>query len=115
MNRQFWTATGERALRGAVAAVFAAYVAGDVIFDVTNIHTLGQIAALALGGAFSAAALSVIGNGVSKNGPSFTRAEVVPESQIPTHTRPQAGQAGLLYVAILVVLLVIVLLYATGH
>jgi hypothetical protein len=52
---------------------------------------------------------------VSKNGPSFTRAEVVPESQIPTHTRPQAGQAGLLYVAILVVLLVIVLLYATGH
>lgn len=91
MNRQFWKATGERAIRGAFAAVFAAYVAGDLIFDVTNIHTLNQVLTLALGGAFSAAALSIIGNAKSGNGPSFTRAEVVPESQIPTRTQVKEG------------------------
>lgn len=88
MNRQFWRATGERVLRGAGAALFAAYVAGDLIFDVTNVHTLNQVLVLAAGGAFSALVLSLAGNGVSKNGPSFTSDEVVPESQIPTGTRP---------------------------
>lgn len=107
MNRQFWKATAERAVRGAVAALFAAYVAGDLIFDVTNVHTLQQVGVLVLGGAFSATALSIIGNGVSKNGPSFTSDEVVPESQIPTHTRPQAGQGGILYVLAVVVLIVV--------
>lgn len=112
MNRTFWRATAERALRGAVAAVFAAYVAGDVVFDVTHIHTLNQILALAAGGAFSAAALSVIGNGVSKNGPSFTSAEVVPDSQVVD----QRGDVGspLLFILAAVGLIVIVLLLV-GH
>lgn len=89
--------------------MFAAYVAGDVLFDVTNIHTLAQVATLALGGAFSAVALSIIGNGVSKNGPSFTRAEVVPESEIPTGTRPQAGEAGLVYILGVIFLVILVI------
>lgn len=108
MNRQFWKATAERALRGAVAALFAAWVAGDLIFDVTNIHTLNQVLTLALGGAFSAAALSIAGNGVSGNGPSFTRAEVVPESEIPTHTNVERGQGGVLYLLAVVALIIVV-------
>lgn len=75
MDKKFWRATVERMVRGAVAAVFAAYVAGDLIFDVTNIHTVNQVLALALGGAVSALGLSAAGQAVSGNGPAFTSVE----------------------------------------
>jgi hypothetical protein len=116
MNRQFWRATAERALRGAVAAVFAAYVAGDLIFNVMNVHTWDQAGSLAVGGAFSAVALSIIGNAKSGNGPSFTRAEVVPESQVPVAN--QRGQGGILYVlavAALVIVVIWLVLAVFGH
>lgn len=109
-DRQFWRATVERMIRGAVAAVFAAYVAGDLVFDVTNIHTLNQVLVLLLGGAFSALALSLGGGAYSKNGPAFTRAEVVPATPPATHVRPQRGEGGLLYI-LAVVLVILVLLW----
>jgi hypothetical protein len=74
----FWKATLERVVRGAVAAVFAAYVAGDVVFDVTNIHTLNQVLVLAIGGAFSALALSLGVNAVNGgSGPALNGSENV--------------------------------------
>lgn len=96
----FWKATGERMLRGGVAAVFAAYVGGTVIFDVTNIHTLKQVLVLALGGAFSALALSLGGNAVSGNGPSFTKQEVVTPA-------PPTNQAGVVNVDVLLILTIL--------
>jgi hypothetical protein len=88
-TRAFWQAATERAFRGAIAAEAGAYIAGNLVFDTTHIGvTLGNVLAIAVGGAVSAFGLSVAGNAVSKNGPSFTRAEVVPESTIPTGTRP---------------------------
>lgn len=90
-NKAFWKSLAERAIRGAAAAEVGAYVAGNLVFDTTNIDfTLENFLAIAVGGAVSAFGLSVAGNAVSKNGPSFTRAEVVPESTVPTGTRPAA-------------------------
>lgn len=113
MNSNFWKAVTERAFRGAIAALFAAYVAGDLVFDVTNIHTLNQVLALALGGAVSALGLSLAGNAVSKNGPSFTRAEAVPESTIPTHTRPQRG-AVTIWTVLFVISIVLIVWFVVG-
>jgi hypothetical protein len=68
----------ERVWRGAVAAEVAVYVSGNLVFDVTHVGvSLEHILAIAVGGAASALGLSVAGNVVSGNGPSFTKAEQV--------------------------------------
>jgi hypothetical protein len=68
----------ERAWRGAVAAEVGAYVAGNLVFDTTNIgFTLDNVVSIAIGGIVSALGLSAVGNAVSGNGPAFTKQEKV--------------------------------------
>lgn len=67
---------GERAVRGAVAALVAVYVSGNLVFDSTNVSgSLEHILVLAVGGAASALGLSVAGNAITKSGPSFNNSE----------------------------------------
>lgn len=87
----FWKATGERMVRGAIAAEVGAYVAGNLVFDTTNINvTLDNIAAIAVGGAVTALALALGVQTVKKDGPALTSAEVL--NPVPKPPRNQHGQ-----------------------
>lgn len=76
-TKEFWLATGERILQGAAVAVFAAFFGGDVVFDSLNINTWVDVLATALAGAFGALVLALAGNGITGNGPSFNKVEVL--------------------------------------
>lgn len=76
-TKQFWKAVGERIIRGAAAGISAGYFAGDVVFDAFNVNTWGDIGSLAIGGAFSALVLSLIGNAVTGNGPALSKVETL--------------------------------------
>lgn len=77
-TRAFWEATAERMFRGAVAAEVGAYLAGNVVFDTTNIKgTLENVLAIGAGGAFSALAISLGVQKLKKNGPALVGAEIL--------------------------------------
>lgn len=86
-TKRFWKVVAERVIRGAVAGVSAVWLAGDVVFDVTNVNSWQDIGSAAVGGAFSALILSLGGNAVTKNGPAFTRNEQI---MPPVETPPPA-------------------------
>lgn len=81
-SKKFWKAVAERVIRGAAAGVSAGYLAGDVVFNAFNVNTWADIGSLAVGGAFSALVLSLIGNAVTKNGPAITTTETVDPPQV---------------------------------
>jgi hypothetical protein len=76
-TKRFWKVTAERVIRGGVAGISAVWLAGDVVFDVTNVNSWGDIGSAFAGGAFSALVLSLGGNAVSGNGPAFTENEQI--------------------------------------
>ena len=76
-TKAFWQATLERVIRGAVVAVAATWVGGDLVFDVFDPNTWRDFAALAISGAFSSLVLSLAGNAVSGDGPALTNSEVL--------------------------------------
>jgi hypothetical protein len=112
-NLAFWKATGERMVRGAIAALVAAYLAGNIVFDTTNI-TAENVLALAFGGAVSALALALGVQGVKKNGPALTDAEVL--NPPPPAAKDERGESvvGVLVTVVLVVLLVWLVLALIG-
>lgn len=75
----FIRATGERMVRGAIAAEVGAYLAGNIVFNATSIGvTLNNVLAIGVGGAVSALALSLGINATNGgNGPALTNAENV--------------------------------------
>lgn len=77
-NKEFWKAATERGLRGAVAALVGAYVAGNIVFDFTNISvTVGHVLGIALGGVVTSFGFSLVGNATTKSGPSLNNTETV--------------------------------------
>lgn len=74
---EFWKATGERVIRGAVVAVAGVYVGGDLVFDLFQVDTWRDIGSLAVSGAFTSLLLSLVGNAISGNGPAFVNSEVL--------------------------------------
>lgn len=107
----FWKATAERCVRGAIAALVGAYVAGNLVFDTTNIGvTLDNVLAIAVGGAVSALLLALGVQGVKKNGPALNNAEVLTETK-PAHVK-QAGRIALGLVVMVTLLGALVMLFA---
>jgi hypothetical protein len=74
-TKVFLLALLERVLRGAAAGVSAGFLAGDVVFNTFDVNTWADIGALALGGAFSALVLSIVGQATTGNGPALTKQE----------------------------------------
>lgn len=74
-NKIFWKAASERMVRAAAAAVFGAYFAGDVVFDVMSLNSWGDAGAVGAGAAIGSLLLSLIGNGATGSGPAFTKNE----------------------------------------
>jgi hypothetical protein len=109
-TKAFWKSVTERALRGAAAAEVGAYVAGNLVFDATDIKlTISNFLAIAVGGAVSAFGLSVVGNAVTKNGPSFTDSEVL-SPPAPDPTPDERGEVDLSLGLLIAILLGVVLL-----
>lgn len=81
----FVKATAERMVRAGVAAEVAVYLAGNLVFDTTNVGgSIENIIAIFVGGAVSALALSLGVQVTRGNGPALTSAEqVVPEPPEP--------------------------------
>jgi hypothetical protein len=105
----FWKATGERCVRGAIAALVGAYVAGNLVFDTTNIGvTLNNVLAIAFGGAVSALLLALGVQGVKKNGPALTGAETLSDQPRARHL--EAGRVALGLVLVVTVLGAVLLL-----
>lgn len=76
-TKAFWKATAERMIRGAAVTVAAVFFGGDLVFDSFNFDTWEQFFSLAVAGALGSLVLSLAGNSVSGNGPSFTTDEKV--------------------------------------
>lgn len=89
----FVRATLERMVRGGIAAVVAAYVAGGLVVDNINVDTFDQALTLFVGGAVTALLLALgVQVGTKGKGPALTSAE----NLTPVKHRPnnQAGRAG---------------------
>lgn len=81
-SKAFWLATGERVVRGAIAALAGVYLTGNLVFDTTDVSgSLQHIASIAVGGAFSALLLSLGIQGAKRNGPALTGSEVLKADQ----------------------------------
>ena len=93
---EFWKATAERAIRTAAQAAILVLV-GDV-YEATQLDAFSvdwlHVLSFALGGALLAVLFSVAGNVASKNGPSFTDAEIVqPAIKLPN---PEGDDPGVI-------------------
>jgi hypothetical protein len=107
----FWKATGERCVRGAIAAEVGAYVAGNLVFDTTNIGvTVDNVLAIAVGGAVSALLLALGVQGVKKNGPALTSAETLTDE--PRRKPLEAGRVALGFAVVVAILGAVLLLLA---
>lgn len=72
----FWKSWAERVVRGGAAGVVAGW-AGDGVFNVMEVTTWKDVLSLFVGGAVFSGMLGLVGNAVTKTGPSFNGSEVV--------------------------------------
>lgn len=106
----FVQATIERMIRGGIAAVAAAYVAGNLILGTINVDTFHQVLGLFIGGAIASLLMALGVQGLTKKGPALTSAENLTATSSAKHKPVQGGwgDAGLIllvYIAIAVTLL----------
>lgn len=108
----FVQATIERMVRGGIAAVAAAYVAGSLILGTINVDTFHQVLGLFIGGAIASLLMALgVQVGTKGKGPALTGVEnLAPATSSAKHKPVQGGwgDAGLIllvYIAIAVTLL----------
>jgi len=96
-TKEFWKSTLERVIRGGIAALGGALVAGDWVFDVFNLNSIQDGVAVFAGGALTSFIMAFLGGQFgSGNGPSFTGVEVLdpngpkPPPPVGAITLPQA-------------------------
>lgn len=90
---EFWKATAERALRTAAQAAILVLIGDAYTYAQLDVFTVDwrQLLGFTLGGALLAVLFAVAGNAATKNGPSFTDAEIVqPAVKLPN---PPEGRA----------------------
>ena len=74
MNKAFWRALAERAVRAGAAAVLSVWVVGDGVMNAFSVNW-EQAGGIFLGGALVSALLSLAGSAAPGNGPSLIDAE----------------------------------------
>lgn len=75
-SKSFWKATTERSVRAAAAGVLGSWVVADGIVNAFNVNWV-DAGGIAVGSAVFSLLFSLVGNGATGSGPSFTNAETV--------------------------------------
>ena len=70
-------ATVERMVRGGIAAVFAAYVGGDLVLSIITIDTVQQAVGIFVSGAIASLLMALGINAKTKTGPAINKAESI--------------------------------------